>query len=210
MHTIAILGSKGGTGKTTLAHTLSYGAVLNGHPTVFVHTDHRPPLKQSRPYKYVDCSKNFSQIAKLIKAHQGQEGYLIIDGAGNRPHLDLWLTQSMDLVLIPVTNSAEDVRCAWQDLIRFNDERVRIVINRWPANRMVRLVMQNYIAELPERRVAGKIPEVGGVRVFLEDRNWRTPPTKVNNQARRVFRMTEQLLQVSSREEPPLAAAGGL
>lgn len=202
MKLVAILGSKGGTGKTTLAHTLSYGATLAGHPTTLVHTDQRPPVKGGRPYEYVDCSRNYAQITKLIKDRADQDGFLIIDGAGNRPHLDIWLTGSMDLVLVPVTNSAEDVRCALQDLARFDDPRVRVVVNRWPANRLVRMVMQRYVNELPDSRIAGLLPEVGGVRVFLEDRDWETPGTKVNNQARRMFRLVEQNLDTVAAMPP--------
>ncbi len=154
----------------------------------------REAIKRPRPYSYVDCSKNTSQITKLIEHYTEQPGFLVIDGAGHRPHLALWLTRSMGLVLIPVTNSAENVRCALQDLARFDNERVRVIVNGWPANRLVRLVMQGYVEALPQHRLAGRLSEIGSMRVFLEDAEWRIPPGKVINQARRLFRLVEKRL----------------
>jgi chromosome partitioning protein len=195
MKTVAILGSKGGTGKSSLAHCLAYGARLIGLDAAMVHTDQRPAVRGRRPYAYFDASANYSQVTTLIRGQQDAEGLMVIDGAGNRPHVDLWVARTVDLVLIPVTNSAEDVRCAMADLARFACPRARLVINRWPSNRLVRAVMQRYVAALPESRVLGYLPDVGAVRHFLDDGDWRTPPTKVGNLARRLYRMVNPLLE---------------
>ena len=189
MRTIAILGSKGGTGKTSLSHGLAYGACLHKQPAVMVHTDQRAPIKSVRPYECVDASENFSRVIAAVKARENREGLLVIDGAGNRPHQDTWITRSVDLVLVPVTNSPEDVRCALADLTRLADPRVYLVLNRWPSNSLVRAVMQRYIEPLPPTRLAGRLAEVGAVRSLLEDTTWQTPPTKVNNLARQLYRL---------------------
>ncbi len=189
MKTVAILGSKGGTGKSSLTHALTYGAHLLGQDAVMVHTDQRPPVKSERPYRYLDASANYSLVTNLVKEHQDAPGFMVIDGAGNRPHVDLWVARSVDLVLIPVTNSAEDVRCAMNDLSRFADPRVHVLINRWPSNRLVRMVVQKYVDQLPESRVLGHVSDVGAVRRFLDDGDWGRPPTKVNNLARGLYRM---------------------
>lgn len=195
MKTVAILGSKGGTGKSSLSHCLAFGAHLFGLEAVMVHTDQRPPVKALRPYRYMDASANYSQVTTLIREHGDDDGLLVIDGAGNRPHVDLWVARTVDLVLVPVTNSAEDVRCALNDLSRFSNPNARIVVNRWPANRLVRMVMQRYVDLLPPSRIIGKLPEVGAMRHFLDDSKWHTPPTKVNNAARRLFRMVNTMLE---------------
>jgi hypothetical protein len=189
MNTVAILGSKGGTGKTSLSHCLAYGAYLHNQDAVMVHTDQRPPIKAKRPYEYVDASINYSQVSTLLKSSESRGGLMVIDGAGNRPHLDIWLARTVDLVLVPVTNSPEDVRCALADLIRMADPRVYAIINKWPSNALVRVVMQRYLEPLPASRVAGRLPEVGATRSFLEDREWQTPPTRVTNLARQAYRL---------------------
>jgi len=204
--TVAILGSKGGTGKSSLAHGLAYGAHLLGHDAVMVHTEQRPPVKGSRPYRYLDASANYSLVTSLIRDHADEQGFMVIDGAGNRPHVDLWVTRTVDLVLIPVTNSAEDVRCALNDLSRFADPRVLVLINRWPANRLVRMVLQKYVDQLPESKVLGHVPEVGAMRRFLDDGEWRTPPTKVSNFSRRLFRLVNEALE--RRGVAPVVVAG--
>ena len=195
MKSVAILGSKGGTGKSSLSHCLAYGAHLFGLDVAMVHTDQRPPIKGERPYQYLDASANYSQVVTLIRQSENDEGLLVVDGAGNRPHVDLWVARSVDLVLVPVTNSAEDVRCAMNDLSRFANPNAHIVVNRWPANRLVRMVMQRYVDQLPASRVIGKLPEVGAMRHFLDDGEWHTPPTKVNNAARRLYRMVNTMLE---------------
>jgi len=189
MNTVAILGSKGGTGKTSLSHCLAYGAYLHNQDAVMVHTDQRPPIKAKRPYEYVDASINYSQVSTLLKSSEARGGLMVIDGAGNRPHLDIWLARTVDLVLVPVTNSPEDVRCALADLTRMADPRVYAVINKWPSNALVRMVMQRYLEPLPDSRIAGRLPEVGAARSFLEDREWQTPPTRVTNLARQGYRL---------------------
>ncbi len=189
MRSVAILGSKGGTGKTSLSHCLAYGACLHKQQAVMVHTDQRAPIRSKRPYECIDASENFSRVIAAVKAHEKHDGLLVIDGAGNRPHQDTWITRSVDLVLVPVTNSPEDVRCAMTDLIRLADPRVFVVVNRWPTNSLVRAVMQRYIEPLPTTRLAGRLPEVGAMRMLLEDAVWQTPPTKVNNLARQLYRL---------------------
>lgn len=201
MKTVAILGSKGGTGKSSLSHCLAYGAHLMGLDSVLVHTDQRPPVKGERPYRYLDASGNYAQVSGLIRDHQARDGLMVIDGAGNRQHVDLWVARSADLVLVPVTNNAEDVRCAMYDLTRLANPKAHIVINRWPANRMVRLVMQRYVDKLPESLLLGKMPEVGALRHFLDDADLHTPPTKVGNAARHLYRLVQ-----GKMEELELAA----
>jgi hypothetical protein len=206
--TIAILGSKGGTGKSSLAHCLAYGAHLMGVKAVMVHTDQRPPVKGTRPYEYLDASANYSLVTQLIRDRADEDGVMVIDGAGNRPHVDLWVTRTVNLVLIPVTNSAEDVRCAMSDLSRFANPKARLVVNHWPSNRLVRMVIQRYADQLPGSRIIGRLPEVAAVRQFLEDGEWRKPSTRVNNLSRQLYRMTHAVLQdeTLSRAAPEAVA----
>jgi len=171
-----------------------------------VHTDQRAPIRARRPYEYVDASANYSHVSSLLRANEERDGLMVIDGAGNRPHLDIWLARTVDLVLIPVTNSPEDVRCALADLTRIADPRVYVIINRWPANALVRAVMQRYIDHIPVSRVAGRLPEVGAVRTLQEDNVWQTPSTKVNNLARRFYRLVHS--NVVRRKTYPLPSFG--
>lgn len=207
MKTVAILGSKGGIGKTSLAHCLAYGASLHGEAAAMVHTDQRRPVRGERPYRMIDASGNYARVAELVREGEGRPGLLVVDGAGNRPHVDLWITRIADLVLVPVTNSSEDVRCALEDLARLNDSRVRVLVNRWPANVLVRAVMARYVERLPKRRVVGYLNDVGAVRLFLDDGTWRTPPTRVNNLARWFHRLVAAELE--RRQDADLLSAAG-
>ena len=211
MKTVAILGSKGGVGKTALAHGLAYGAMLSGREAVMVHTDQRPAVKGERPYGLLDASSGYSQVTGIIREHHDRDGLMVVDGAGNRPHVDLWLTRTVDLVLVPVSNSAEDVRCALADLRRLDDPRVFLVVNRWPANALVRAVMQRYVEALPPARIAGRLAEVGAIRRFLDDGPWTPAPTRVRNLCRQLHRLTTDALAraAEARDQDQGASAVG-
>jgi hypothetical protein len=193
MRVVALVGSKGGTGKSTLAHALAFGATLRAGVGVMVHTDHRPPVGSTgRPYGYVDGRDPERLVQVLEKAH-AHDGLLVIDGGGNRPAFDRLMAQAVDLVLIPVTLNAEDLRLAVQDLERL--PTARVVFNRWPLNPFTRIVAERYEASLPRERYLGRLIELGSVRRFLEDGGTWTPlPTKVHHFARALYGMVQKAL----------------
>jgi len=186
MQVIAIVGSKGGTGKSTLAHALAFGATLRQAIGVMVHTDQRPPVAcTGRPYGYID-GRTPERLVQVLEDAARHEGLLVIDGGGNRPAFDHVIAQAADLVLVPATLNAEDIRLALQDLERLPEAKA--IFNRWPVNTFTQAVALRYEGRLPQDRYLGRLIEVGGVRTFLEDATpWQTPPTKVNNFARVLY-----------------------
>src|SRR5512143_2662276 len=106
MQVIAIVSSKGGTGKSTLAHALAWGATLGQAMGIMVHTDQRPPLNSTgRPYGYID-GRTPERLVQVLEDAVRHEGLLIIDGGGNRPAFDQIIAQAADLVLVPATRNA--------------------------------------------------------------------------------------------------------
>lgn len=194
MKVITIFGSKGGTGKSTLAHALAFGATLRGEMGIVVHTDNRPPVDcTGRPYGYVD-GRDPEHIVRVLENAKQHEGLLVIDGGGNRPAFDSVIAQAADLVLVPVTLNAEDIRLASSDLERLPEAWA--IFNRWPVNWFARAVAERYATRLPQERCLGRLIEVGSVRVFLDDADpWQTPPTRTNNFARALYGMVWETLR---------------
>ena len=194
MQVIAIVSAKGGTGKSTLAHALAWRATLRQAIGIMVHTDQRPPLNSSgRPYGYID-GRTPERLVQVLEDAACHEGLLIIDGGGNRPTFDHVIAQTADLVLVPATLNAEDVRLTLQDLERLPNAKA--IFNRWPVNPFTRAVARRYEARLPPERYLGRLLEVGSVRTLLEDAEpWQTPPTKVNNFARVLYGLVRSALR---------------
>jgi len=200
MNGIAIMGNKGGTGKTSIAHLLALGAAWNKIPAHFMHTDDREPIKvNGRPYMYYDARK--PEILKtLVIAAINNDGICIIDCGGNRPEFDKWVCECVDLIIIPVCPDPEDVKEAITHAKRLKNNSntsIKFLINKYPFNHMEKKFVTRYFDKLPQEMVIDKIGEVKAVRLLREsDENpFKTPPLKVNNLARLVYRQVKEELE---------------
>lgn len=208
MKGVALVGKKGGIGKTSLSHLLAIGAAWKGVPCYFMHTDDREPINvNGRPYAYYDARKP-DVLEILINNSLNNDGLFILDSGGNRPEFDAWIARSMDLVLIPVAPDPEDVKEAlvhMEELEGYGAENVRFVVNKYPSNRHERLYVTRYLAQLPQEKIIAALPEMKAVRVLREDDNpsFETPPSKVNNLARSFyFRINHALEEIEQGREP--------
>jgi MinD superfamily P-loop ATPase len=188
MRIVAFFGSKGGTGKSTLAHLLAYGASLNKQTALVVHTDEREPeVHQERPYHYFD-GRDPERLYALLERAKAPEnkGLCILDGAGNRPGVAKVLAKAADLVLIPCGIGGQDAPMALSDLERMPGSWV--VVNRFPTvpKHPRRAKADAYIAQLPLDRILCFLGETAAADRFTESdrQSWTTPSTRVNNTAR--------------------------
>ncbi|MGO9809165.1 MAG: hypothetical protein ACLPKH_20995 [Rhodomicrobium sp.] len=90
MKLLAVLGGKGGTTKTATAHLICLGAYLSGIPAAYALTD---PLRkvrgEGRPYAVLD-GRLPEQLALILNSSQNNlNGWLVIDGGGNRGNYNL-------------------------------------------------------------------------------------------------------------------------
>lgn len=204
MKGIAIVNAKGGVGKTTTGHLLALGAAWNEVQAHFVHTDDREPLKTDyRPYGYYDC-RDVEKLVSLSQSAVYQDGLFIVDGGGNRQTFDWSYIDSMDLVIIPITPSAEDIRVSLNYFNELNYDNAYFVINRYPSNANEKRYVDNkYISQLPADRILHYIPEIKMSRILLDDDDspFETPPTRVNNIARAFYRNVKDALDAQITTE---------
>jgi len=112
---ISIVGTKGGTGKTTASHMLAHGAALDGLTNaMLVTTDDREILEvDRRRYQIYDC-RGEAELIDLVSALTTTDDFagwtVVLDGGGNRPAVDDLLVQISDAVLLATRDSAEDLR----------------------------------------------------------------------------------------------------
>ncbi len=182
-------GQKGGTTKTTTAHLLCLGAILRGQPAAYVLTDPNRQIKaEGRPYGVLD-GRDPAKLAQIIAASEStQNGWLVIDGGGNRPALDAELAAEADLCLLPFRASEEDLDTVALDLASLPGAIAWP--SAWPTNRHAELAAQYLIDGLekafPLRVLSPPIYFVNAVLELL-GASLDSPSTPVRNAARRTF-----------------------
>lgn len=189
MKIVAVFGSKGGTGKSTLAHLLALGGALHGQPALVIHTDARDPERhEGRPYYYVDGRDPRRLYAALERAKAAVDGIAVLDGGGNRPGISEILARAADLVLIPCGIGGQDATMALADLAAL--PKAWVVINRWPTlpKHPRRPKAAAYIAQLPAGRILCRLGESAAADRLTEsdteERPWAALPTRVTHAAR--------------------------
>ena len=186
-HIVSILGTKGGTGKTTLTHLLAHGLGLLGRRAVAALTDRgREPLaKSNRVYLPVDA-RTPEALARIVAKLKGVDGWFgIVDGGGNRPETDVELAALADLVLLPFRESHEDIRTVAADLARF--PQARALPSQWPTNawalEAAQRTLGTQLGPLAER-VLPPVSAVSATKLLLQIDVPQSLPTPVNNAAR--------------------------
>lgn len=212
MKGIAVLSDKGGVGKTTLCHLLALGAAgWRGVPSYLFHTDNREPMKvDGRPYAYID-GRDMERLSTVMGSLVNNDGFCIIDGAGNRPEFDQWIAESVDLVLIPVTADEEAVKLAKQTMARLEGqgiEHARYILNMVSPNEKERAYdFKQFFGGLEREKILGQIKRVSTVkrlRVSDDKGPFPTPPSNVNNLSRSLHKLIDKKLrgEVELEREP--------
>src|SRR6201992_4140228 len=101
-------GSKGGVGKSAHSHLACLGAILSDQPAAYVLTDPDREIRdKGRPYDVPD-GRDPQKLPAIISASQTlSDGWLIIDGGGNRQAFDAEIASEVDLCIFPFRPSQE-------------------------------------------------------------------------------------------------------
>lgn len=189
MKTVAILGGKGGTTKTASSHLLCLGAYLHGVPAAYALTD---PLRkvrgEGRPYAVLD-GRLPEQLALILDASRNNlNGWLVIDGGGNRPDFDVEVAKHVDLTIIPFRASEEDIDTVAQSLTAI--PTALAWPSAWPTNAFAVNSAQYLLDALgtafPQRIISPPIPFVNSISDLLST-SLASPSSSVRQAARRAF-----------------------
>src|SRR5208337_3424540 len=163
MRSVAILGGKGGTTKTASSHLICLGAFLHGIPAAYALTD---PLRkvrgEGRLYAVLD-GRMPEQLALILDSSRNNlNGWLVIDGGGNRPDFDIEVSKHVDLTIIPFRASEEDIDTVAQSLAAI--PTALAWPSAWPTNSFAVNTAQYLLEALgkafPQRIVSPPIPFV--------------------------------------------------
>jgi hypothetical protein len=201
MNMVYVGGSKGGSTKSATANLLCLGAVLRGHPAAYVVTDPMRKVRiEGRPYSVLD-GRSPDQLALILNTNRTTlNGWLIIDGGGNRPAFDEAVAAETGLCLVPFKASEEDVDVAASDLARL--PMAIAWPSAWPTNSFAEKAAQFYIDGLtkafPLRVMTPPIPFVNSVSELLAS-SLGSPSTPVRSLARKLFDMMEERFEIQQQ-----------
>jgi len=189
MRSVAILGGKGGSTKTATSHLLCLGATLQGAPACYVLTDPmRKVRSEGRPYAILDGRLPEQQGSIFSSRDNTLNGWLIVDGGGNRPEVDKRIAENVDLTLIPFRASEEDVDTVAQSLKDIPNALAWP--SAWPTNgfavKAAQYLLDGLAKAFPGRVMAPSIPFVNSISDLLAA-NLVSPSSPVRTAARKIF-----------------------
>lgn len=189
MRTAAILGEKGGTTKTASSHLICLGAYLSGIPAAYALTDPKRKVRgDGRPYAVLD-GRLPEQLALILDSSRSNlNGWLIIDGGGNRPDFDIELSKHVALTIVPFRASEEDIDTVAQSLTAMPNALAWP--SAWPTNAYA-ISAASYLIDglgkaFPHRIMSPAIPFVNSISDLLAG-TLSSPSTSVRQAARRAF-----------------------
>ncbi len=189
MKSVAVLGGKGGTTKTASSHLICLGAYLHGIPAAYALTDPMRKVRgEGRPYAVLD-GRLPEQLALILDSSRSNlNGWLVIDGGGNRPEFDIEVSKHVDLTLIPFRASEEDIDTVAQSLAAM--PKALAWPSAWPTNAFAvnsaQYLLEGLGKAFPQRIVAPPIPFVNSISDLLSS-TLASPSTSVRHTARRTF-----------------------
>jgi hypothetical protein len=193
-------GSKGGVGKSATSHLACLGAILCNQPAAYVLTDPDREIRdKGRPYDVLD-GREPKKLASILSASQSTpDGWLIIDGGGNRPAFDLEIASEVDLCIFPFRPSHEDMDTVSMDMDRIPNALAWPAA--WPTNLFAIPAAQSFINRLskkyPSRVITKAIPFVNSASDLLAE-TLDSPSPPVRRLARKVFSVMEQQFERTS------------
>lgn len=141
MYTIALVGQKGGTGKTTLTENLAVAATQAGRSVAVIDLDPQTTAtnwgdrREAETPTVVSC-----QVARLryvlAEAEKNGVEFVFLDGPGKNAEATLEAAKAADLVLVPIQPIINDIETlpAFRDLLRIaGDKPALVVINNAPV-----------------------------------------------------------------------------
>jgi hypothetical protein len=181
-------GTRGGVGKTVLAHATCLGATLHNQAAAYFLTDPLRKLrKEGRPYAVLD-GRDPRNLARFLLESRKLFSWAITDGGGNRPAFDEELAAIADMFILPVRNTDEDMDVVGNDLMRI--PKAIAWPTAWPTIafglRAANLKLERFVKSFPQRVIMTSLPKVDSSAQLLAD-VLESPRTIVRDMARKVF-----------------------
>lgn len=200
---ICIIGTKGGTGKTSLSHMLCHGLTLVGRRAACVMTDeYREPLRpEGRRYVMADARSPEAREKVVDKLRELPGWVGVLDGGANRTSTDIALYDLSDIVLLPFRDSPEDLRTVMHDLELF--PRAFAIPSQWPRNKWQQEAADKMLAGLPaehRERILPPVFALSASKLLLQVRPPETLPAALNSACKQLANMLLDMVEGSDED----------
>ncbi|MGA8028924.1 MAG: hypothetical protein WB992_17425 [Bryobacteraceae bacterium] len=205
MNVVFIAGTNG-VGKSATSHLACLGAVLRNQPAAYVLTDPNRKIRgEGRPYSVLDGREPHESASIIGASHLTLNGWLIIDGGGNRPAFDAAIAGEANLCILPFRASEEDLDTVAEYMRRMPNAVAWPTA--WPTNSFAERAAAYYVDALakafPLRVITTPIPFVNSVWELLAALG--SPSSPVRQLAKRVFDVMSHTFD--ERQIKPVAQA---
>lgn len=156
---VALVGSKGGSGKSSTAHLLAHGAGSLARPiaAVVLTTDPEERLREEpRRYLVRDARSPALLLGELRRWLPIERLLVVIDGAAARADLDRVVEDVADLALLPFRPAAQDAERAADNLARLG--KAVALPTAWPRHPGTARRAAQWLAMVPEARRMAPFP----------------------------------------------------
>jgi chromosome partitioning protein len=141
LYTIAIVGQKGGTGKTTFAENLAVAATKGRRTVAIIDLDPQTTATNWNDRREAETPTVVScQVARLrfvlSEAEKNGVELVFLDGPGKNAEATLEAAKAANLVLIPIQPIINDIETlpAFRDLLRVaGDKPALVIVNNAPT-----------------------------------------------------------------------------
>jgi chromosome partitioning protein len=191
---ISVLGSKGGSSKTTTSHLISHGLAKLGIRVVLLTTDNsvsRKSLTDTNRSYTTFSAQNSETMNRAIHAFKNLDcsevpAVLVVDGGGNRVETDNIFAQFSDLIILPFRDSEEDFRVVSADMNRLSDAVA--LPSAWPANPFAFIQAQAILSKMESEfsgRIMQPVPSMRATQQLLKE-DFAGVNSEVTNLAKRL------------------------
>jgi len=211
---ICIIGTKGGTGKTSLSHMLCHGLTLVGRRAACIMTDeYREPLRpEGRRYVMADARSPEAREKVVDKLRELPGWVGVLDGGANRTSTDIALYDMSDIVLLPFRDSPEDLRTIMHDLELF--PRAFAIPSQWPRNKWQHEAADKMLASLPaehQERILPPVFALSASKLLLQTRPPEALPAALNSACKQLANLLLDMMEGSDEDvSTALAQAAAL
>jgi chromosome partitioning protein len=178
---LGVLGEKGGSGKSSLAHLAAhgFGSLPRSIDAVVVVTDPLDEVYQHPRRYYVADARDHSKLPALLKKlNERDDLVVIVDGAAGRVAIDEALNKVADLIIVPFTAAYHDAVRAVRHLERLPGGLA--VPNRWPTHPGSKAHANKLLDLFPRDRTMDPIPQIGKITDLLNPTEYGRAATSLS------------------------------
>lgn len=180
-----MVGSKGGSGKSTAAHLIAHGcgSLPRPVPTVVLTTDpEERPRTDRRRYLVADARTKADLLAQMKRLLPVERLLVVVDGAAARADLDALVSDVADVAVLPFRAAAHDAERARDNLARL-PQAVALPMD-WPRHPGTLRRARRWLEGIPEDRLLPPFPHLPKLDGFMSEDGYLAAAYEIASPAR--------------------------